>query len=304
MMVKNLYVQAREGLERQRLVLLPYVFVFPMVLMIVLIFLYPVYRGVVLSFYKEERFVGFSNYIEMFNNPPFWDSLLITLYYVFLYTLGVFFVGFFTALVLRNAETTNAKGQRIAGTIIMLPYAIPDVVASLVWFVMFDPQYGVLNYFLSLLGLGPVKWLISADSALYSVIVATVWRLFPVHCMIILAAFRAVPKELYEAAEIDGATGFRKFVNITLPYIQNIIGLLMVLTIVWSFKRFTILWLLTGGGPGRATETLVIQIYRNAFKFFRENYASALGTVGLVIVVLITILYFGWMAKEEERGEF
>jgi multiple sugar transport system permease protein len=122
--------------------------------------------------------------------------------------------------------------------------------------------------------------------------------------MIILAAFRAVPRELYEAAEIDGAGAIRRFFNVTLPSIRNILGLLLMLTIVWSFKRFTVLWLLTGGGPGRATETMVIQIYRNAFKFFRENYASALGAVGLLIVVLITFFYFILMGRREQSGEF
>lgn len=290
--------------SRERRNFLPYLLTFPLVLIIVLIFLYPVYRGVVLSFYQGKQFVALANYGEMFANPNFWHSLLLTLYYVFLYTVGIFGVGFFTALVLRRAETSRAPGQNVAGSLIMMPYAIPDVVAALIWFVMFDPQYGVLNFFLGLVGFAPVKWLLNPDIAMYSVIIATVWRLFPVHCMIILSGFRAVPKELYEAAEIDGASGIRQFFNITLPYIQNILGLLMMLTIVWSFKRFTVLWLLTGGGPGRATETLVIQIYRNAFKFFRENYASALGTIGLIIVIVLTVIYLLTFGKEEEESEF
>jgi multiple sugar transport system permease protein len=281
----------------------PYVLVFPLTLAITLIFLYPLLDGMLISFYEEKAFVGFKNYREMLSDKYFWHSMKLTIIYVVVYTIGVFFVGFFTAFVLNLSEKTKLKGHKVFFSFITIPYAIPDVVAALIWYWMLDSQLGIVNYFLTSLHIisSPIRWLANPDLALYTTLFVTIWRLFPLHTLIIMAGFRTIPPMIYEAAEIDGAGAFRRFFSFTIPLTANVLSLLMLLTIVWSFKRFTMLWLLTGGGPGRASETAVIQIYRYAFKFFRKNYASAIGVAVLLIVVAITLVYLVLRTRSEKE---
>ena len=271
----------------------PYVLSFPLITALLIVFIIPLFNGIYVSFFSRQGdFAGVQNYIRAFNSQYFWNSIKLTFIYVSTYTVGVFIVGFFTALVLKNAD--RYRGGNIASYLVTLPYAIPTVVASLIWIWMFDGQLGVFNYFLKQMGLlgEGLNWLSNSSTALYSVLIATIWKLFPLHTMIILAAFRTVPENLYEAADIDGAGPIRKFFSITLPMTSNVMKLLLVLTVVWSFKRFTMLWLMTGGGPGRSTETTVILIYRQAFRFFNRPYATAIGTILLILVTGISVLYF------------
>ena len=273
----------------------PYVLVLPITLALLLIFIYPLLDGFYLSsFNNNGNPVGFQNYIHLFHDSNFWHALALTFIYVIIYTIGIFFVGFSTALICDTADKKRLRGAHFLEYFITFPYAIPDVVAALIWFWMFDYQLGVVNYFLKAIGLtnGPIQWLSDPRLALYSVLLTTIWRLFPLHTLIILAAFKTVPQELYEAADIDGASAFRKFLQITLPMTWNVISLLLLLTIVWSFKRFTILWLMTQGGPGSASETTVIYLYRWAFRYFNSNYAATVGTVMFFIVTIISVLYY------------
>lgn len=277
----------------------PYVLSFPLLLLSGVFCLYPVYKGLILSLFEDQHFVGIQNYITLFNDYKFWDSLKMTIFYVLEYTAGIFFVGFITALLISYTEKKRAKGTNVISAIITLPYAIPDVIASLIWVWMLDYQVGIINYVLKALGLvdKSVFWFLNPSLALHSVIMVTIWRLFPLHTLIILGGFRTIPIDVYEAAEIDGAGSVRKFFSITLPILWNILSLLLLLTIIWSFKRFTILWLLTSGGPGRATETLVIRIYRSAFLFLQRNYASTMGSVGFAIVSVIAIFYLFYTSR-------
>lgn len=272
----------------------PYVLVVPITLALLLIFIYPLVNGFYLSFFNKQDFIGLGNYVRLFHDSDFWHAFALTFIYVAVYTVGVFFVGFSTALICDTAEKRRMRGARLLEYFITFPYAIPDVVAALIWFWMFDYQLGIINYFLQSVGLTkmPIRWLTDPGLALYSVLLTTVWRLFPLHTLIILAAFKTVPQELYEAAEIDGAGTLRKFLQVTLPATWKVISLLLLLTIVWSFKRFTILWLMTEGGPGNASETTVIYLYRWAFRYFDRNYAAAVGVVMFVVVTVISILYY------------
>jgi len=292
-MLKKKVLNNVENLTKKLDQMILYVFTFPLILLIGLVMLYPLCYAVFLSFYQGSSFVGLTNYIKLYNDKYFWHSLQLTFIYVIVYTAGVFFVGFITALLTWHAEQTNLKGKGIIGGIITLPYVIPDVVASLLWLWMFTPSQGVINYILKSIGIikSSISWVGNPSLALYSVLLVTIWRLFPLHTLIILAGFRSIPNEIFEAAKIDGAGTFRKFFSIMLPMTSSILSLLLLLTIVWSFKRFTIIWLMTGGGPNRASEITVIQIYREAFSFFNKNYASTIGTVMLGIVTIISVIY-------------
>lgn len=277
---------------------LPYIFIFPALLIVMFVIVYPIFISIISAFYNNEgSFIGWGNYVNLFNDKFFFSSLKITAIYILLYIGGIFFVGFFTAFVINS----GIKGQKFFSALITSPYAIPDVVASLVWMWIFDYQFGILNYLLKIVHVihTPVNWLANPSIALYSVLLGTIWRLFPLHCLIISAGIKSVPQELIEAAKIDGAKSLQRFFYIILPFTRRILSILLLLTIVWSFKRFTILWLLTGGGPARSSETVVIRIYLAAFRTFNMNYAYTMGNVLLVILTCIILVYFIFTREKE-----
>lgn len=292
--------------KKRRSIILPYLLSAPLLLMIVFVFLLPLGMGVGLGFFSEKgSFVGFANYKILISNRYFVRSLVLTLIYVCLYTGGVFVVGFFTSLLIWHAERTRFRGSALLKTLITLPYAIPDVVAALIWTLLLDPQMGLVNYLFELISFGhfsPQRWLQDPSLALYSVILVTIWRLFPLHTLILLGAYRTIPSEIIESAELDGAGPSTKFFRIILPLISDIVGSLLLLTVVWSFNRFTMLWLLTQGGPARASEITVIFVYREAFVFLKRNLAAAGGTTLAGIVCSVVILYFGFRSWRRKVG--
>jgi len=206
-------------------------------------------------------------------------------------------VGSITALLL---DKSTIRYKSIFRTFFILPYAIPDVVAGMIWLWMLDYQFGIVNYLLTTLHLvkEPVLWLDNPVLALMTIISIEIWRLFPLHTLVIFAGLQSVPEELYEAADLDGAGGISKFFKITLPYLKQVLLILFTVTIIWCFRRFTLIWLLTRGGPDRGTETVIIQIYSYAFNFNKMGYAAAIGNVLLLITIGIVIFYFKYSREE------
>ncbi|MDR1874951.1 MAG: sugar ABC transporter permease [Synergistaceae bacterium] len=279
--------------------LVPYMLDVPIVLTLIVLFVYPVVYGVYGSFIAGGE-LSLKNYERLWSDGNFRNSLYVTFLYVVVYTVGIMTTGFVTAMVIDVGEESKMPGVGIFSSLLTLPYAIPDVVGALVWLWMLNPKVGVVNYLLSFLGSGGVQWLTDRHYALLSVIMVEIWRLFPMHTLIILAAFRTVPRSLYEAAELEGATPLQQFIYVTYPGIRNIIRFLLLLTVVWSFKRFTMSWLLTQGGPMHATETMAILIFKEAFMFFNRPYASAIAAILLVMVGVVAALY---MSMPGKRGE-
>lgn len=290
-------------IKRRKIDTLPYLLALPALATVGFVYFFPILKGLLLSvtaakFVEKAPFVGLLNYQRMFTDLAFWNAVKITFLYTTFYVIGVFVLGLGTALLLHK----KFKGRTIARTLIILPYAIPDIAAVVVWQWLFDYQYGVLNFVLKNLGLisQPVQWLANPNFALAGVLLVSVWRLFPFHSLAILSALQGVSEDLYEAGVLDGATGFKRFWYITLPSIMGILGILFIITIIWSFQRFTIIWALTQGGPSRATETLVIQVYLKAFKFYDMGYAGAIGTVTILFLMAVTVFYFG-LNKEKVK---
>jgi multiple sugar transport system permease protein len=266
-----------------------WLFILPALFLIAFVFLIPLGKSIQMSFYdmkfvEKAPFIGIGNYKRMFNDDYFLNSLKATFLYTAIYTVGVFLLGFITALFLNM----SFRGNSTVRAITTLPYAIPESVGALVWLWMLDYQLGVINYLLG----KPQPWLFQTPLALFAVVGIEVWKLFPMHALILLAGLQGIPQELYEAASIDGANSVQKFFRITIPQLKQILAILLTLTIIWCFKRFTTIWVLTQGGPHRSTETFVIQIYRYAFAFNRMGYAATIGTFVLAILVGLTLLYF------------
>jgi len=276
---------------------LPYILIAPVVIYVGAILLYPIAQGIVTSFTSAEllgtlppRWVGLANYARLLGDAGFWRALRVTLVYTVLVVTTVMGVALLVALLLNRPF----RGRFLARGAITLPWAFPEVAAVLLWGWMFSQQFGVLNVFAR--WVLPVSdnlpWLTDPNLAMFSVILMTLWKIFPFYSLVLLTALQTVDVQLYEAARIDGAGPLQSFLNVTLPGIAPTLGIMTLLITIWSFRRFTSIYLLTGGGPAGATETLVVQTYNTAFKFFNLSYGATLGVAGLALSLLVTFGYF------------
>ncbi len=285
------------GRTRVRSAAVPYLFALPVAAYIGLLVLYPIAQGIATSFTRTEllsaappAWVGLANYRRLVNDPAFWRALGVTLLYTGLVVAATVVTSVATALLM-NARFYGRGAARAA---ITLPYAFPEVAAVLVWTWMLSQQFGVFNVFAR--RLLPVSenlpWLTEPRMAMLSVILLTLWKIFPFYSLVVLTAFQTLQAELYEAARIDGAGPLACFRHITLPGIAPTLGLMTLLATIFSFRRFTVIYLLTGGGPANATKTLVIAVYEHAFRFFDLSYGSTIGVAGLVVTLAIAAAYF------------
>ena len=269
------------------------------------IMLYPIFRAIELSFYRAElmgtgigaQFVGLNNYLLMLSDSGFWSSIYLTFVYTVGTVVGAYVVGLYTAMLVNRPF----PGRALARAIIILPWAVPDLAAVLSFRWIFDPQYGILNYTLSLLGVMTTSktWLSDHSLALPAVLVVTIWKWFPFSSLMLLAGLQTIPNELYEAAAIDGANAADRFLHVTIPGLKSINTILFLLLTIWSFGNFVIIYVLTAGGPARSTETIAIQLYLRAFKFSQVGYAATLGVAILVAAVVFSVAYFRVAVREE-----
>lgn len=275
---------------------LAYALVAPLCLSITLFYLGPIAFGIWASFQREGAaliggdFVGLSHYASLLGDPRFHESARITVVFTVSTCIATYGCGLGAALLL----TKRFFGRTIVGSGLLIPWTMPLVVVAVVWGWLLDYQFGAVNYVLRQMGLitRSIGFLTDPDIALWSVGIAQVWRLSPLAMVMLLAALKAIPLDLYEAAEIDGANRWQSFRYVTLPGVRSTTIALVLLLSIWAFGRaFTILFIMTGGGPSGATETLVVQTYLEAFRNFRLERASALGTIVLGASFLLTLLY-------------
>lgn len=268
----------------------------PIVLSLGLFYLFPIVFGVWGGFQAEATamdggaFVGLANYRSLVVDPRFHDSLGITAVFTVTTVAATYAVGLLLAMFVNQ----KFRGRAVFSSAMLIPWTMPLVVVAVVWGWLLDYQFGAVNYILEQLGLvsRPVGFLTDPDVALWSVGIAQVWRMFPLAMVTLLAALKAIPTDLYEAVEIDGASRLQAFRHVTLPSIRPTTIALILLLGIWAFGRaFTILFVMTGGGPAGATETLVVQTYLEAFRYFHLERASALGTIVLVLSAVMTAFY-------------
>jgi multiple sugar transport system permease protein len=185
----------------------------------------------------------------------------------------------------------------------MMPWAMPEVPVVMIFIWILNPQFGVINVFVRLIpgiDANPM-WLQNATLAMMWMVLIASWKAFPFYSLVILAALQAIPDEIYEAARVDGANWWQLFRHITIPGIGTTLELLVVLACIFSFKQFTIIYLMTGGGPSNATETIVIRIYNTAFRFYDYSYAAALGVAGFVVSVIIAFFFVILQARRAQE---
>jgi len=185
-------------------------------------------------------------------------------------------------------------GIGVVRALITIPWAAPDVAIVLIFVWMFNNQYGIVNYFLSQAGIVQTyqRWLDNPANAMSVVLFITIWKIFPFSALVILAALQSIPEELFEAARVDGADQLNVFKNVMLPWISPTMAIVTLLVTIWSLRRFSMVWLLTQGGPVLSTNTLVIDLYRESFKNLHLGYGAAIGVIGLLISLIATGTYF------------
>jgi multiple sugar transport system permease protein len=290
--------------KRERLT--PYTFLTPTMIALTIVFFYPMVEAFRMSLYETGlgstvgTFVALGQYKKVVTSSYF-RSILVT---SVIYTVGnvsfVWTVGLATALMLHRPFS----GRAVARAMIILPWAIPYVAAALIWGWMLDYEFGVLNYVFMQLSLitDRLNFLTACRPALASLTGVSIWKLFPLGTVMFLAALQTIPEEQYSAARVDGAGAGQCFLYITLPGVRNVSIFLTLLITIWSFGRsFTVIFLLTEGGPAGCTETVVIRTYLEAFKFFHPGTAAALGVIVLLISLTFSIAYLYFMYRAEGR---
>ena len=236
---------------------------------------------------EATNFVGFENFSFVFQNKEFWTAFKTNLVWTFGVTALGAVVGLWASLLLHQ----KLPGRTIGRGLILFPYVVPTVVAALVFRYIFNDLYGIFNQFIGSFGFAPVAWLSTPDSAMMALILVGTWKFFPFYVIALLARLQVIPEELYEAAQIDGANAVQSFRYITFPSILPVFLLTILLRIIWTFNKFDIIYLLTGGGPGRSTTTLPILVYRKVFIEYRVGIAAAMAVIMFVFLAGFGILY-------------
>ncbi|KPG70600.1 carbohydrate ABC transporter permease [Enterococcus sp. RIT-PI-f] len=262
--------------------------------------LIPVIFSLILAFmewdsFSTPEFVGFKNFTKMVGDDTFWISLKNT----FLYTIGVVPLTLVCSLGLAILLNKKIRGIKFFRTAFFFPYVTSLVAIAVVWNMLFHPTMGPINQFLKVFIENPPGWTSSSDWALTAIVIVSVWRGMGYYMILYLAGLQSVPKELYEAASMDGANKWKQFLNVTLPSLRPTTFFVSIMLVINCFKIFDLVQVMTAGGPGRATNVLVYNIYNEAFVKFNFGYASAIAMVLFIIVLGITVIQFRWNQRQE-----
>lgn len=283
-----------------------YGFILPTLFLLGVIVLYPLIYTFFLSFFDtslvlpQPKFIGLQGYKKIVLSGVLWLIIKNSLIWTILVVIFQFLLGLASAILLNQ----NFVGRTFARGVVILPWVIPGVVAAMVWRLMYDPQLGIINKFLFDVGLLKtyVTWLGKPNTALFAVIFSATWKGFPFSTIMYLAALQAVPSNLYEAAELDGANKWQRFISITVPQIMPVIRVTILLTWILTFNYFELVWVMTKGGPGKSSHIFPTYIYEIAFKQFRFGPASRYAVVSFLILLIFSFLYIQELNKREVLG--
>ena len=274
----------------------PYLFLLPAGIVLLIFFFIPFFQTIGLSFLDysnniyHANFAGIQNYVAILHNPVFYKVMLNTIIYLVVAVPILAIIPLFLAILINQ----KIKGITLYKILIYLPVIVSIVVAAIAFKWLYAEQ-GILNYLLNVFHLNSIGWLTDPKYAIYSVIIVTIWKGIGYYMMIYLAALMSVPKELYEACDIDGAGFFTKHLTVTIPHIMPTIALVTTISSISAMKIFAEIYVMTKGGPLNSTKTIVYYIYEKAFENLDLGYASAMAVILLVIVMafsLINILCF------------
>jgi multiple sugar transport system permease protein len=278
----------------------------PTVLIFCAVIVYPLVSALYLSLFKiftptlRGEYVGLGNYAYLASSPEFWRSLWNTVVWT-LFTLTLQIVlGVAIALMLHQ----NMIFRALARSLILFPYFVSTVVAVLVWRWLFNDLYGILNHVMLAAGLirMPLDWLGSMPNAMISIVLVGAWKYFPFVVIAVLARLQTIPDALYEAAKIDGAGPVARFFDITLPQLRDVLLVVILLRAIWDFKEFDLIYLLTGGGPVIATQTLPLMVYKDAFGLNDMGRASAVAVSMMLVMLTFMVLYLKVAGRDDREA--
>nr|WP_216627235.1 sugar ABC transporter permease [Corallococcus exercitus] len=272
----------------------------PAVLVLTVVALYPVLAAVWLSLHRfilvfgERRFTGVENYVYLVGDVRFWSALGNTAYFTAVAVTVELLLAVPLALLLNRAF----PGRGLLRASVLVPWAIPTVVSARLWAWMFNPDYGLIN---RMLGGAEVNWLGAPGYALHAAILVDVWKTTPFVALLVLAGLQGIPEDLYKAARVDGASGWRQFRSITLPLLKPALLLAVLFRSLDAFRVFDAIYVLTEGGPANTTETLSIYAYKTLMRSGDFGYGSALSVATFLCVVLLAVVWLRWLGREEGR---
>jgi multiple sugar transport system permease protein len=264
-------------------------FLAPALLILAAVLLYPGLSVLWLSLHRRllifdiSRFVGLDNFAFLIQDSRFWNAFGNTLYFTAVSVAAELLLGLGVAVLLHRAF----RGKGLMRTVLLIPWAIPTVVSAKMWEWLYNPDFGLLNYLLGM----RINWLGSPALALHAAIFMDVWKTTPFVALLLMAGLQTIPRELYQAARIDGATAWMAFRAITLPLLKPVILVVLIFRTLDAFRVFDAVYVLTGGGPANTTETLSIYAYKVLFQTLQFGYGSAIAVTVFFFVGLITLLY-------------
>ncbi len=270
-----------------------FLFLLVPVLLLTALKIWPVFYNIYLSFTRYElfeppRFVGMKNYSYVFSNKTAFQSIINTL----LFTIEAVPLGTALALIIAKLLDQSIRGRVFLRTLYYLPVVSSVVVSAMIWRWIYSPQHGLLNYFLDKLGMPPQNWLNDPNLALISLVIVTIWGSIGSNMVIFLAGLQDIPRDIIEAARVDGANALQNFLFITVPLMRPVILFVVVTFTIGIFRNFGLIFMLTQGGPFNRTNTMVWEVYQNVFGYLRLGRGAAISVVMLIIVLILTLISF------------
>ena len=286
--------------------LAPYLFILPSVLFLGAILGFPILFSIMISFQKynletliskQAQFVGLQNYIAILRNPGFSMALTHSLIFTFFSILFQFTIGLGLAILLSKAFPLN----NVMRGILLSGWQIPSVVTGTIFLWLFNLDYGLVNFLLTSARIvnQPIAWFFQSNTAMVAVIIANIWLGIPFNLILLSAGIAGLPEDVYEAATVDGANGWQKLVYLTVPLLKSTIGAVLMLGFIYTLRVFDLIWIMTKGGPGTATEVLPTLAYRLSFINFNFGQSAAISVFILVILLGAAVLYLKFTLSEE-----
>ncbi|HZW39396.1 MAG TPA: sugar ABC transporter permease [Ignavibacteriaceae bacterium] len=276
-----------------------FLFLGPSLIVLAIFFFIPVLAAFILSFTDLDiysigntsylRFVGLDNYAKLIYDPVFWTSLKNTFYFVLVGGPLSVAVSLGAALLL-HSKLIKFKG--LFRTFYFLPVVTTIVAVAVIWMFIYHPRFGVLNYLLSLVNINPVDWLGDPNWAMPAIILLAVWKNFGYNMIIFIAGLQNIPTDLYEAAEIEGASKWRQFISITIPQLAPTTLFISIITMIGYFQLFAEPYIMTQGGPVNSTLSIVLYMYQEGFRWWRIGYSTAIAFMLFIIIMIGTVIQF------------
>lgn len=275
------------------------IFSAPFLIVFIVFLVFPVFFGFFISFFKwgilsSPEWIGFNNYIKIFSDKLFYESLWHTVFFVLISTPLFLLVGFIMALFVNSKLCLNI----LAENIFFIPYILSITVIGTLWGWLLQRNYGLVNQIIMLFGGEPVKWLTSSKTAMWSIIIATLWWTAGFNMILFSAGIKQISAEIYEAAHIDGANYFQTLFHITIPLLRPTTILCLLLQIIASFNVFGQVYVMTGGGPHGSTRVLVQYIYETGFSYFKMGYSSAMAYVLFFVIIIVSVAQYKFLEEK------